>query len=89
MWTRREVLRVGALGAAGLSLPKLLAAKESASRAALAPKADACIVLFLNSGPSHLDMGDMKPAAPSELRGEYSPIAASLPVFKSANICRG
>jgi hypothetical protein len=83
MWTRREVLRAGALGAAGLSLPQLLASESCAahsrpSDAGSAPRADSCIVLFLNGGPSHLDMWDMKPAAPAEIRGEFSPIATSL-----------
>lgn len=77
MWTRREILRVGALGAAGLSLPRLLAAEQQ-SAIGPAPKADACIILYLNGGPSHLDMWDMKPAAPAEIRGEFSPIATSL-----------
>jgi hypothetical protein len=41
-------------------------------------KADACIVLFLNGGPSHLDMWDMKPTGPAEIRGEFNPISTSL-----------
>src|SRR5262249_14191699 len=36
-------------------------------------------VIFLNGGPSHLDMWDMKPDAPAEVRGEFKPIATSLP----------
>jgi hypothetical protein len=50
----------------------------SASRAATATRADNCIVIFLNGGPSHLDMWDMKPDAPIEIRGEFRPIASSL-----------
>jgi hypothetical protein len=46
---------------------------------AIAPKADACIILMLNGGPSHLDMWDMKPAAPDNIRGQFQPIATSLP----------
>jgi hypothetical protein len=41
--------------------------------------ADAAILIFLNGGPSHLDMWDMKPEAPAELRGEFQPIATTLP----------
>lgn len=78
MWTRREILRVGGLGALGLSLPRLLAAEDFSS-GAVTPKADACIVIFLNGGPSHLDMWDMKPDGPVEIRGEFQPIATSLP----------
>lgn len=72
---RREFLRVGALGGLGLSLPKLLAAK-----AAGAPtRADSCIVIFLNGGPSHLDMWDMKPEAPSEIRSPFASIPTTVP----------
>ncbi len=78
MWTRRELLRVGGLGPFGLSLPHLLAADEKQKPLA-GSKADACIILFLNGGPSHLDMWDMKPLAPTEFRGEFKPINTSLP----------
>lgn len=61
----------------GITLSKLLAAEESSGP--LAPRADALIILFLNGGPSHLDMWDMKPDGPSESRGEFKPIASSLP----------
>ncbi len=73
--SRREFLRVGALGAAGLSLSQLLAA----GKAGFATRADSCIILFLNGGPSHLDMWDMKPDAPREIRGEFKPIATTVP----------
>ncbi|MBT6493672.1 MAG: DUF1501 domain-containing protein, partial [Planctomycetaceae bacterium] len=66
--TRRELLRVGGLGAVGLSLPQLLAARASSAESAAADvsrsKADSCIVIYLNGGPSHLDMWDMKPLGP-------------------------
>jgi hypothetical protein len=58
----------------GLALPRLL---QSAERQPT--KADSCIIIFLNGGPSHLDMWDMKPEAPKEVRGEFKPIATSLP----------
>ncbi|MFO0948697.1 MAG: DUF1501 domain-containing protein, partial [Planctomycetota bacterium] len=76
-WTRRDVLQVGSLGAVGLSLPGLLAAEERRP-GKQAATADSCILVFLNGGPSHLDMWDMKPEAPSEIRGEFKPIASSL-----------
>jgi hypothetical protein len=75
--SRRHLLQIGGLGLAGINLPRLLRAHAvSADRPA--PKADACIVLFLNGGPSHLDMWDMKPLAPAGIRGEFAPIATSL-----------
>jgi hypothetical protein len=42
-------------------------------------RADHCIVVFLNGGPSHLDMWDMKPDAPAEIRGEFRPTATTVP----------
>src|SRR5689334_3526376 len=75
-YSRRELLRAGALGACGLSLPQLLAAERKAAEGA---KADACIVIYLNGGPSHHDMWDMKPDAPAEIRGPFAPIPSSLP----------
>lgn len=78
-YSRRDILRLGSAGLLGLSLPQLLQAEQSAAVKTIAPKADACIVIFLNGGPSHLDMWDMKPDAPAETRGEFNPIATSLP----------
>ncbi|MEX2188276.1 MAG: DUF1501 domain-containing protein [Pirellulales bacterium] len=77
--SRREALRAGGLAVAGLSLPRLLAAERAASERGASPPADACIVILLNGGPSHLDMWDMKPAAPDGIRGEFKPIATSAP----------
>jgi hypothetical protein len=55
----------------GLSLARLLRAEAQAEGTGLTPRADACIILFLDGGPSHLDMWDMKPDAPAEIRGEF------------------
>lgn len=74
--SRREMLQVGGIGYFGLGLPRLLAAQAGRKNAA---HADHCILIFLNGGPPHLDMWDMKPAAPAEIRGEFKPIATSLP----------
>lgn len=76
---RRDVLSTGALGALGLSLPRLLAAESAAGSTGPEARADACIVIYLNGGPSHLDMWDMKPDAPKEIRGEFRSISSSLP----------
>jgi hypothetical protein len=63
----------------GISLPRLLLAEEAARETGLQPRANACIVIFLNGGPSHLDMWDMKPDAPREIRGEFRPIDTTAP----------
>jgi hypothetical protein len=79
MWTRREFLRAGGLGAVGLTLPQLLFGQQQGAPGNFTASADACIVIYLNGGPSHLDMWDMKPNAPVEIRGEFQPIATSMP----------
>jgi hypothetical protein len=76
--SRRDLLQVGGIGMLGLSLPQLLHAEGRRSRTGPSPRADACILVFLNGGPSHLDMWDMKPAAPKEIRGEFKPIATTV-----------
>jgi hypothetical protein len=76
--SRRQVLRIGSAGLLGLSLPNLLRA-EGQRPASAKRRADACILVFLNGGPSHLDMWDMKPEAPAEVRGEFKPIATRVP----------
>jgi hypothetical protein len=76
--SRRELLQVGAIGALGLTLPRLLAADTQPRAAGSSAGADACVLVFLNGGPSHLDMWDMKPAAPAEIRGEFRPVASSV-----------
>ena len=64
----------------GLSLPRLLAAEAAAqSLGDPKPRADSCVLIFLNGGPSHLDMWDMKPDAPDGIRGEFKPISTSVP----------
>jgi hypothetical protein len=75
--TRRQLLQVGGAGVLGLSLPQLLRAEKQAT--GKGTRADACFIIFLNGGPSHLDMWDMKPDAPAEIRGEFKPIATTLP----------
>jgi hypothetical protein len=74
--TRREWLRVGGLSAFGLSLPALLSARAAG---ATNGKAKACIVLFHLGGPPQHETWDPKPDAPSEIRGEFKPIATSVP----------
>ncbi len=74
--SRREFLRVGASALGGLSLPQILAAREQAGT----PSADTSVILFwMWGGPSQLETWDMKPQAPSEYRGPFSPIATSVP----------
>jgi hypothetical protein len=71
------MLQVGTASALGLTLPRLLQADED--RGTRKKAADSCILIFLNGGPSHLDMWDLKPDAPAEIRGEFKPIPTSVP----------
>jgi len=74
--SRRELLRVGGLGLGGITLAELL--RQQADGAAPSrPKS--VIYIVLNGGPSHIDMWDMKPLAPTEYRGPFTPIATALP----------
>jgi hypothetical protein len=71
--SRRSFLRLGAV--AGLSLPALMQA-----RAAKPPAAKKSVILIWQAGgPSHIDMYDLKPNAPAEVRGEFKPIASNVP----------
>src|SRR4051794_40680821 len=77
--TRREALRVGGLSLfGGMTLPALLRARVSAGQRH--PRKARSVVLFnLLGGPSHMDMVDLKPNAPAEIRGEFRPIATTVP----------
>lgn len=72
--TRRDFLQVGALGAAGLTLPDYLQARDADQ---VRPGHDerSCIMIFNLGAPSQLDTFDMKPDAPAEVRGPFQPIA--------------
>ncbi|MEX0676778.1 MAG: DUF1501 domain-containing protein [Pirellulales bacterium] len=74
--TRRDFLKVGALAVGGLSLADLLRLN---SRAGEPTAGKSIIMVYLHGGPSHLDMYDMKPAAPAEYRGEFRPIDTNVP----------
>src|SRR6266550_3857018 len=84
-FSRRELLRVGGAGLFGLSLAQVLQL-QSAQKAFAQdkPKKDApksgfgraksVILIFLQGGPSHIDIWDPKPDAPADVRGEFKPI---------------
>jgi Protein of unknown function (DUF1501) len=77
--TRREALRVGGLGFTGLAWSDLFRARAAAAPTRSGAKAKACIVVFNYGGPSHLDMWDLKPDAPAEIRGEFKPAPTCVP----------
>ncbi|HEY2911522.1 MAG TPA: DUF1501 domain-containing protein [Gemmataceae bacterium] len=71
-FTRRTLLRIGAVGLTGLTLPTALRAEQSGGRRKA--KAKSVIMLFQFGGPSHIDTFDAKPDAPSGIRGEFKTI---------------
>ncbi len=82
--SRREILRVGGLGFTGLMWSDWLRCRAAASAGAqqtkaVRGKARACILVFNYGGPSHLDILDLKPDAPKEIRGEFRPAATRVP----------
>jgi Protein of unknown function (DUF1501) len=90
--SRREVLRIGGAGLLGLSLPEMLRAEATAAGAASIAgsnpamrglrgfgKVKNVILLFLQGGPSHIDLWDPKPDAPDNIRGEFKPIETRTP----------
>src|SRR5690242_557172 len=77
-FSRRSFLRVGTLGAAGLTLPGLLRLRAAASPARGRP-CRSVIMVMMSGGPSHIDTYDMKPDAPAEYRGEFRPIPTAIP----------
>lgn len=83
--SRREWLRAGGLSTLGLSLPVLESARAQSLAGDDRPRlpsfgrAKSCIVLFLFGAPAHQDLWDLKPRAPSKIRGEFQPIPTSVP----------
>ncbi len=73
--SRRDFLRIGALGMGGLTLADLLRLEAQAGAAATGRSV---INVYLPGGPTHMDTFDLKPDAPKEFRGEFSPIATKV-----------
>ncbi len=77
--SRRNFLKIGTLGVAGLTLPQLLQA-ESVAGTKRSPKS--VIMIYLVGGPPHQDMFDLKPLAPKEVAGPWRPIATNVAGFE-------
>jgi hypothetical protein len=79
--SRRELLTVGTLGLAGLTLPDFLharAASKPGRKANGFGAAEGVILLYLQGSPSHIDLWDPKPEAPAGIRGEFKPIRTAV-----------
>ncbi|MCI0534058.1 MAG: DUF1501 domain-containing protein [Verrucomicrobiales bacterium] len=73
--SRRNFLKIGALGLGGLSLTELLQAEASSG---IRHSHKSIIMIFLPGGPSHQDIFDLKMDAPAEVRGEFKPIKTNV-----------
>jgi hypothetical protein len=76
-WTRRSVLRAGAIAGTTLTLPQLLQARERTGQPT--PIADSCIFVFCWGAPSQFETFDPKPDAPDGIRGEFGVRPTRLP----------
>ena len=74
--SRRNFIKIGALGLGGLALPQLL---EAEARVGAGKSNKAVIMIYLPGGPPHQDMFDLKPNAPLEIRGEFQSIRTNVP----------
>lgn len=77
--SRRDVLCVGSLAFAGLTLGDVLRLRAEADQTSGSVRNKSVILIWMRGGPSHIDSFDMKPLAPAEVRGEFSPIATDVP----------
>ena len=77
--SRRNMLKAGLAGLAGLSLPRLLEVRAEAAASARSMSHKSVILLWMTGGPSHIDTWDPKPDRPENNRGPFGPVATALP----------
>jgi hypothetical protein len=77
--SRRQLLRLGGVGALTFGVPGTVAARMDPAKPGRGAAEKSCIFILLCGGPSHLDMWDLKPDAPAEIRGPYKPAATTVP----------
>ncbi len=77
--SRRGFLEIGSVGLAGLGFADLLRLQAQAKEKNPQAEDTAVIFVWLPGGPPHLDMYDMKPEAPEEIRGPFRPISTNVP----------
>jgi hypothetical protein len=76
--SRRSFLRIGSLGIGGMTLPNLLRMQNAAADDGKPVRKKSVILVWQAGGPSHLDIYDLKPTAPTEVRGEFRPISTNV-----------
>ena len=84
--SRRDFLQTGLGTAGGLGLAQLLRSQAMGADAGQpVGQAKRCILIWMDGGPGHHETFDMKPNAPSEIRGEFDPIASNVPGLQVGN----
>jgi hypothetical protein len=76
--SRRSFLRAGALGMTGVTLADVFRIRAARAEQGLPARDTSVILIWKGGGPSHIDMWDLKPDAPSEYRGDFKPIATNV-----------
>src|SRR5689334_18115403 len=76
---RRDFLRVGAAGILGMGLADVLRLREARCDSGEPGPATGVIQFWLSGGPATIDIWDLKPDAPEEIRGEFRPISTTAP----------
>jgi hypothetical protein len=80
--SRRNFVQIGMAGLASVGLPQILRAKEESAAIGTHRKDTSVILIWLDGGPSHMDLYDMKPEAPAEYRGIWNPIPTNVAGFE-------
>ncbi len=86
--SRRSFVQLGIAGMASIGLPSLFRARAEAAASGIPAKDTSVILVWLDGGPSHMDLYDMKPDAPAEYRGIWSPIKTNVPGIEISELCK-
>src|SRR4051812_1363114 len=84
--SRRQVLQASAAGMLSMNIPGIVMARNGGAQGSRSRPEKSCIFILLCGGPSHLDTWDLKPGAPSEIRGPYKPIASAVPGMRISEL---
>ena len=84
--SRRSFLQIGMAGMGSLTLPQLARAREQSVQTGTPRKDTSVILLWLDGGPSHMDLYDLKPEAPAEYRGLWNPIHTNVSGFEISEL---
>src|SRR5258708_9274138 len=80
--SRRQFVQLGVAGMASVGLADVMRAKANSAPSGTVSKDTSVILIWLDGGPGHMDMYDMKPEAAAEYRGLWQPIPTNVPGFE-------